>query len=143
MYGQITFHIAGVLDLRRLKQQDLYFPFGNRAMLSPPGNDDEVSLVKLDALVAEVHPEASPQHQEELVLAGMIVPNEFALKLNDLHMLAIQFPNNTRVPVVGKQSQLFTEVHLFHAVRIAGETAGKIFGAGSCAAFEAAATIIA
>jgi hypothetical protein len=100
MHGELALHVAGVLDLRRLEQHYLDLLLGDRAVLDAARNDNKLAFSERQALIAKVHPEAASQDQKEFIFFGMLVPDEFTLKLHQLHVLAIQFANNARIPMV-------------------------------------------
>src|SRR5437016_5778785 len=100
MDGEIAFHLAGMSDLRGLEEQDFDFLIRDRTMFHSARYDEEVNLNQSHALLAKIHPETSSQDQEEFVLLRVVMPDELALELHDLHVLPIQIADDTRVPMV-------------------------------------------
>src|SRR4051812_2512422 len=84
-------------------------------MLDAPGHDQELALLQPDVPVPEFHPEATPDHQEELVLVLVVVPDELAQELDQLDVLAVQVPDDLRTPALVEPRELLAEIHLVHA----------------------------
>lgn len=76
-------------------------------MLKPSGDDDELALPYPHRTVPELHIELAGDHEKHLVLVLVAVPDEFPLKLYELHMLAVQLANYLRVEVLGELRKLF------------------------------------
>src|SRR5262249_30101323 len=62
--------------------------------------------------VAELHPEPPLDHQEKLVLVLVVVPDERAQELDQLHLLPVQLGNHLRLPVLAEACELLGEVAL-------------------------------
>lgn len=74
-------------------------------MLHCSRNNQKLAFVQIDGAIAKLHPETAAQNQKELVLSGVVVPDELTLKFCKLYVLAVQFADYARVPVVRKQRQ--------------------------------------
>ena len=53
--------------------------------------------------------------QEEFVLVLVPVPDEWALELDELHVVSVHFPDDLRVPMGREQGELLRQVDLIHA----------------------------
>ncbi len=104
--------IARVQRRGGLEQQDVDLLVGDGPVLHAPGHDQELALLQADLSVTEVHAEPSLHDQEEFVLVVVLVPDELALELDQLDVLAVEFADDLRAPVVLEEGQLLGEVHL-------------------------------
>lgn len=52
-------------------------------MLCPPRHQDRVALPHSHRSIAVLHDEFAFEHQEQLILIGMLMPHEFAVQLRD------------------------------------------------------------
>src|SRR5262249_42956169 len=52
-------------------------------------------------------------HQEQLVLVLVMVPEELALELDQLDLLAVQLADDLGTPLVLEPGELFADVHFF------------------------------
>ena len=50
-------------------------------------------------------------HQEQFVLGLVMMPNELALKLDELHVRVIHLPDDLRAPMIRELPELLLEVH--------------------------------
>ena len=92
--------IAGIECACGLKQQHTHFVCSNGAMLYPSGYDQHFAGSEGYRTIAEFHIECTLEHIKQLVFMLMAVPNESALKLDELDMLTVEGCNNSRVPVI-------------------------------------------
>jgi hypothetical protein len=88
------------------------FLLGDRPVFDATGNDQELAFLQPDVPIPERHVEAALHHQEQLVLVVVVVPDELALELDPLDLLAVQFADDRRISVVAKPRQLLAEVDL-------------------------------
>ena len=72
---------------------------GHGPVLHPPRNDDHLPFSKVDRSIPELHGEAAVQHEEELILGVVMVPDELSLELHELYMLPVELGDDLRVPV--------------------------------------------
>ena len=96
------FGVAGVLDGCRFEEHHFDFMVGYGAMLDSTRNYYEIAFGEGDGSVAELHSEASAYDKEELVFGGVIVPDELALELDELDVLAVEFADDAGIPVIGE-----------------------------------------
>jgi hypothetical protein len=61
------------------------FVVGDRAMLNAMGNDDEFAFANYGFVIAKLHAQHAFDHEEKFVFNVVMVPDEFAFDLDDLH----------------------------------------------------------
>jgi hypothetical protein len=61
------------------------FFFGDRAMLDAMRNDDELAFANYRLVIAKLHSKDAFDYEEEFVFDVVMVPDEFAFDLDDLH----------------------------------------------------------
>src|SRR5262245_2910265 len=108
--------VPGVEGGSRLEEHDVDLLFGDWPMLHSARHDQEFTLFEPDHAIAEVHPKASLDHEEEFVFVLMVVPDELPLELHEPDLLTVQLTNDPRIPVVVKQGELLLEIHLLSVV---------------------------
>ena len=82
-------------------------------------NDEEFALLDPDPPVAELHVEPPLDDQEKFVFLLVVVPLEGAAELDQLDLLAIEFPNDLGLPMIAEKSELFFQVDLLHTRSLA------------------------
>src|SRR5262245_24764093 len=87
---------------------------GEWAVLHATRHDDELPRPQVPVAIAELHSQASGDHEEELVLPLVVVPDELALELDQLHVAVIQLARDSRIPVVVAPRELLAQVHDLH-----------------------------
>ncbi len=87
---------------------------GDRPVLNASGHDQELASLKLNTPISELHAEPTIHDQEEFIFVIMLVPNELALELHQLDLLAVQFAHDLRAPIVTEERQLIAEVDFLH-----------------------------
>src|SRR5436190_13987966 len=83
-------------------------------MFDSPWDDHEFSLLDPFGPIAEIHPESSLDDQEQFVLQLVLVPDELALELHELDLLAVQFADDFRAPGLGELRQFPGQADLVH-----------------------------
>src|SRR5262245_3789913 len=83
-------------------------------MFDATGDDQEFALFEPDVPIPELHAEAALDHEEEFVLVVVVVPDERPLELHQLHLLAVQFTHDLRLPLLAEQRQLLGQVDFLH-----------------------------
>ena len=78
---------------------------GNRAVLRPAGDNEQLTRPEHDVAVAELDRQLARQDEEQFVGVLMAVPDEFALNLDDLDLVVIQLRNGFWRSVFGEQAQ--------------------------------------
>jgi hypothetical protein len=104
--------VARIERRGRLEQQDLGLFLGDRPMLDPAWDDEELAFLQPDLAIPEVHPESALHDQEQLILVLMMVPDELALEFHQLDTLAVELAHDPRLPLVGDLVELLREIHL-------------------------------
>src|SRR5262245_39958449 len=77
-------------------------------------HNDELAGAYLDRPVAKLDTKAAANSEKKLVLGLVVVPDEGSLKLDELHLLAIQLSHDFGPPVFGDQGEFFGEIDLVH-----------------------------
>jgi hypothetical protein len=95
----LILHVAGVQRRGRLEEQDVDLLVCNGAVFDPTGHDQELALFQPFVAIPELHAKAALHHEEEFVLVVVFVPDELTQELDQLHLLAVQFPDDLRTPV--------------------------------------------
>src|SRR5262249_34452100 len=106
--------ITGVARGRRLEQQDLDFFVGHPPVLNPARYDQEFPFPQLHRAVTELDAEAPADHEKELVLHLVMMPDESPLALDQLHLLPVEFTDDLRAPVLAEPGKLFGKIDFFH-----------------------------
>jgi hypothetical protein len=82
-------------------------------VLHPARHDQELARLQLDGFLApDLDPEAAAHHQEELVLVRVMVPDELALELRELHFLPVELADEPGPPVLADRRELGGEIDL-------------------------------
>src|SRR5262245_55298167 len=108
--GSLADDIARVQSRRRLEQHDVHFVLSDGAMLDSTRDYQELAFFERDVAIAEFHREAALHDEKELVLAFVMMPDEFAEELHQLYVLAVELANDLRIPVSVHERQLFSEI---------------------------------
>ena len=92
---------------------------GARPVFHPSGNDHEFAGSHFEAplfsgLIAKLHAKFALYHQEEFVLVVVMVPHEFALELDQLDMLAVQFTDDSGAPMFMERGEFVPQGDLLH-----------------------------
>ena len=107
--GRSTVRASSTLPVFRV---DAGSKSSHRLVLHAARHDEELALAELDHPVAQVDRETAGEHQEELVLVAVVVPDELALESRELHVLAVQLRDDARAPALGNALELLREVDL-------------------------------
>jgi hypothetical protein len=75
------------------------FLFRNGSMLQAPRHDYQLSFLKPQVLVAELHPESSLHDEEYFVFVVVVLPDELALKFVQLYVLSVELSSDVGLPV--------------------------------------------
>ena len=90
-------------------------------MLDAARHDDHFTRLNPDTLFnpgfAVFHPEPAFHNHEKLVFVFVMMPGERALKLHELHVLAVQLRGDARIPVIVNQRKLILQIDLVHTSR--------------------------
>ncbi len=111
--GSIALHVARIQRRFRFKQQYLRFFFGCRHMLDTVRDDDELAFVKMDILITQLDEQVSFDDEKQLVFNIVVMPDEFAFELNELHVRSVDLTCDPGTPIVLKEIKLLAEIHFF------------------------------
>jgi hypothetical protein len=118
---QIVLHIASVQCCGWLEKQDLNFLFGDRAMFDAVWDDQELTFFDPNVTIPKLHTETPFHHKEQFVFDIMMVPDEWTIELHELDLLAVQFPGDSRLEMVGEKGELFLKVTEGLILELSGE----------------------
>src|SRR5580765_542133 len=104
--------VAGVSRGGRLEDQDVGLRCGQRPMLDASRHDDHLAGADVDGVIAEFDRERAVDAERQLVLGGVVVPDELTLKLHELYFLAIERADDPRPPVLADERELVPQVDL-------------------------------
>jgi hypothetical protein len=109
-------YVSGIKGRRWLKECHVNLLLGHWPVLDASWHNDEFTLAHRHRTVAKLHKQVSLDHQKQLVFVFMIMPHKGAKKLDEFHLLAVEFPHNTRPPVVADAGELLLNIYLLHPV---------------------------
>jgi hypothetical protein len=107
---KLVLYVASVERCGGLEEKDPAFFVGDGPVLDSAWDDDKFTFFELHSFVAELDPEAALYHQEHLVFVFMMMPDEFAFQLIELHQLSIEFTGDVGFPVVVDLREFLGEV---------------------------------
>jgi hypothetical protein len=90
------------------------FLVGDGAMLDASRDDDQFTRADDGFVAAKFHAQRALDDEEQFVFDIMVVPNELALDLHNLHCAIVDFANQALVPVIRERAEFFFEVDGFH-----------------------------
>jgi hypothetical protein len=117
--------IAGVQSRCRLEEQNAAFFVGDRAMLDSSRHDDEFSLLDPLVAIAEFHAESPLHNQKQLVFIFVMMENELAFELAELHHLTVKFGGYARFPGFLDLSEFVGDIDFVHAMLLQEGQSGK------------------
>jgi hypothetical protein len=103
---------AGVERGCRLEQENVGFAGGNGLVLDAAWNDEELPGIEPHDTPSQVDVEVTVDDEEELVFAGVPVPDELTLQLGELDVLTVELADDSRAPALRELPQLLGEIHL-------------------------------
>ncbi len=115
-------HSAFVLDVTRvqrsgwLKEQNPTFLLGHGTVFDPVRHYDKLAGFDPFVPVAEFHAEAAFDDQEHFVFVIVMVEDERAVELDELHVLSVEFGGDAGLVVVVNFSELLGDVDLGHGI---------------------------
>src|SRR6266446_4354842 len=118
-YCQPTLRVARVQRRHRLKQDHVDLLLCDRPMLGVARDDDEFPFLDRHPPISKLHRAPALVDQEEFVLVLVPMPDERALELDELHVVAVQLTDDLRVPMGSEQGELLRQVDLIHSFRLA------------------------
>ena len=114
--GAVVLHLPCMAGFSRFKEHDpnLLSVFGKGVVLYATGYDDHFPLLHHLGAVAKLHVQSAFENEESFVFMLMAVPNEVVAKLCEFYLLPVQFPNDVRLPVIGKPAKFFVDIYYHH-----------------------------
>src|SRR6266566_2937448 len=106
--------IAGVERGFRFEEHHMNFFIGDGKMLDAVRHDDELALSDDRFAVAEFHEQYALCHEKHFILALVMMPDEFALKLRCLHVKIVQLPDDFGAPAIGEAAELVRKIDRVH-----------------------------
>jgi hypothetical protein len=76
-------------------------------MHDSPRDDQKLAFLQPKLPFGKIHSKPPLNHQKKFVLVVVFVPDEFPLELDEFYVLAIEFADNSRMPVVTEKSEFF------------------------------------
>lgn len=101
--GERTTCIFGIHNSDRLDKHGVALAVGDRAMLDPLRDIEQLTLAQSDVSVAQLDGQLAINDQKQLVSVIMGVPHKLALNLHNLDIVFVQSCNNLRRQMVGTQ----------------------------------------
>jgi len=74
-------------------------------MLDAMGNDDEFAFANYGFMIAKLHAQHAFDHEEKFVFNIVMVPDEFAFDLDDLHRAVVDDAYLALIPKVGEGAE--------------------------------------
>ena len=96
------------------KTRTSVFRVGDRTVLDAARDDDELAGSELDDMIAELDAKGATHTEEELVLMLVVVPDEGTTKLDQLHLLTVELPDDLGPPVLCDLPEFRGKIHLVH-----------------------------
>src|SRR6202161_4431337 len=128
--GAFVAHVPRVQSCFRFDQDYVDFFLRDGHVLDALGDDDEFTRQHGDIAIAEAHAQPAFYDQKHFVLVVVMVPDEFAGELYDLHVGIVQLADDRGAPVFFYPGQIFIQVYRFHRCSpffawVAGHRPGK------------------
>jgi hypothetical protein len=106
--------IPGIDGTRGFEKQHLGFFSSYGSMLDAARHNDGIPLPEFNVTIPELHGKSTMKDKKKFVLMLMPVPDKFPFEFCKLDVLSIQFADDTRIPVIRYQVQLFLKIECFH-----------------------------
>jgi hypothetical protein len=65
-------------------------------------------------VISIIHSEPALDYHEEFIFMCVMVPSEWPLKLDQLHVLSVEFTGDSWIPVIVDLSELFLKIEFLH-----------------------------
>lgn len=119
LYGLRGRDIAGVPGPFWFEEHHVHLPVRDRTVFGASRDDEKFPGGEVDAMdgargVPVIHPEVTMEDQKHFVLFRVVVPGELALELDEFHLLAVQFTDDLRGPVVLERREFGGQRDFFH-----------------------------
>lgn len=93
------FGITRIRCARRLDQKNVSFLFRDWPVLDAFRKGKPLSRAVRDVPLANLISDATAQHQKKIIAVVVFVPNELAFHFDNHQIMAVNFPNRSRLPV--------------------------------------------
>ena len=113
-YGSLVANVSCVDRPGGLEKQNVDLLIGDRPVLYAARHDKELTFLQGDILVTKLDQQAASEHQEQLVLGVVFVPDELTFELGELDNLVIELANQCGIPIFRDQIEFFGQVYFFH-----------------------------
>jgi TfoX/Sxy family transcriptional regulator of competence genes len=107
-------YIACVQCRGWLKQQNVSFLLGYGSVFDATRNNQEFAFFQPDMAISKLHAKPAFYHQEKFIFVIVVMPDEWSLELDELDLLAVQFPGDLGLPGFGETGQFFGKAYLLH-----------------------------
>ena len=101
LYRALVDDVAGIQGGGGLEQQEPAFLVGDWFVFDSARDDDELAFFDPFVVVEEFHAEAAFDDQEHFIFMVVVVEDELAFDLVELHVLAVEFGGDVGLPVFG------------------------------------------
>jgi hypothetical protein len=111
-----------VLDVARvqrgggLEEQNPAFLLCHGTVLDPARHYDKLARLDPFLAIAEFHAKAAFNYQEHFILMVVMVKYEWAVELDELHILSVEFGGDAGIVVVVNLGELFGDVDFGHGI---------------------------
>src|ERR1700691_425297 len=112
--GAFVAHVPRVQSCFRFDQDYVDFFLRDGHVLDALGDDDEFTRQHGDIAIAEAHAQPAFYDQKHFILVVVMMPDEFAAELYDLHVGIVQLADDCGAPVFDYARQFFIQVYRFH-----------------------------
>ncbi len=116
VHSPFVFDIASVQRGGWFKEQNTALLFCHWTMLDSTRHHDKLSRLDPFVPVAELHAEAPFDNQEHFVFMIVMMEDERAVELHELHVLSVEFGGDAGLVVVVNLSELFGYVDFGHEI---------------------------
>src|SRR5436309_1574599 len=110
--GALITDVSSIQGRMGLEQQDVRFLVGHGQMLDAVRNDDELARLDHEILVSQLHSPPALHDQKQLILAVVVVPDELALELRELHQVVVHRADDLGTPLILKPPEHLGEIDL-------------------------------
>src|SRR6266478_348461 len=80
------------------------------------GNDDELAFANYGFMIAKLHAQHALDHEEQFVFNVVMVPDELAFDLDDLHSAIVDDAQLALIPVIREGTEFFLEINGLHGI---------------------------
>jgi hypothetical protein len=81
-------------------------------------HDQKFAFFQPHLAIAKFHPEPALDREKEFILVVMMMPYKRSLELDQLHILAVQFPGDLGTPRLAEAGKLVAKIDFVHGVSL-------------------------